>query len=140
MSSVITLKTVDENAHLAFLRHKLHEQYLEFQVIVHDIAIDTIEKFVSCADWDLIELSNQGFYKRPLLGGEKLIFQNKHTEYNGFVSEDAAGIILTILGLTIMRRHLPGIKSLYNYQQALIEYVNFHEEKTEILAAISKQK
>lgn len=139
MSSIITAKIVDENKMLAFLPRKLPRHFSQFESLVYYIASKAIKKHTG-GNWEFIELSNQGFYLRPLLGGSKVEVQIENNAYNGTVTEDAAGIIVTILSVTLMRHKSPRVKSLYNYQKALIEYVNFHDEKNEILAAVTKQK
>lgn len=140
MSAVITSKTIDENTTITFLRDKLSEQFFAFTALTYAIASKTIKEYCPSAYWGHIELSNKGFYLCPLFGCDKLLFQNKYNEYKGHVSEDAAGIIVTILSLNVMRHKFPLVESFCNYQKALIEYVNFHDEKMKILAAVAKQK
>lgn len=111
MSDVITSKIVDENTTITFLQDKLPSQFLAFKALTYAIASKTIKKYCSSSDWDHIELSNQGFYVSLLFGCDKLLFQNEYNEYEGNVSEDTAGIIVTILSLNIMRHKLPLVKS-----------------------------
>ncbi|MFA6038163.1 MAG: antirestriction protein [Legionellales bacterium] len=133
-TDVITSKTVTENKMLAFLPRKLPRHFLQFESCVYYFARNIIIEY-SGGQWEFIELSNQGFYMRPLLGGSKVVVEIDGNEFSGLVSEDAVGIIASIFSLNYLLFETQE-ENLYKHYEALIDYAHLHEEREQIFAAI----
>lgn len=84
--------------------------------------------------WNFYELSNDGFYLAPAYE-ELLPISVMGNGYDGLVSADAAGIIVTLVVLNQLCWKTESEKVINQYY-LLRDYVGFHMEASEIYAAI----
>lgn len=136
-----TLVTNEEQAQ--FWETLFPTEYRHLVEIAISSYLDRLSKVYKGDSWQFFRLSNGGFYMAPALG-EELTITVPGNYFQGIVSTDAAGIIVTLFGLNDVATQLfnpdddeddradPFIECYYR----LRDFASRHAEKSLIFRAI----
>ncbi len=138
MSTVITRTLVPEDQRMDFLPDKVG---VPTCIIFEQFLYATSERLSADYDggyWQFYELDNRGWYMAP--GSGEFGIAVDGNGYEGVLSADAFGIVVTLLAMNgaLMHGMLPERYQRYitNAYYGLKDYAHEHKEAVEILAAI----
>ncbi len=131
----ITATLVPERKRLGFLPAKLPKDYLRFERWVFDFAGNRVgEESEKPSYWDFMVLSNGGFYLRPA-GHDSFSISWWDNDFQGIVSADAFGIIVTLFALCRLAEATEE-DAIITYYYNLRDYASLHPEASMIYRAI----
>lgn len=132
MKEDIKAVLVRENKRLDFLPKHFGQYFLRAEQMIFNLICDLSSDYDG-GYWDYFELTNGGFFLQPPSRDEGYNILQWGNGYEGVVSEQAAGIIVTMMVIN----HL-GWKdeNFFPYFHKLEEYALNHKEKKEIFSAL----
>jgi hypothetical protein len=133
MKSALTATLIEENDRLNFLPKHVKKNYIQFENILYYLTKSMCHKYTG-GYWNFYELSNDGFFL-ALASDEKFEVYVDGNGFNGFVSSEALGIIVTLFSIN----GILGQKDndyLIDKFYALRDFALDHEESDLILLAI----
>jgi hypothetical protein len=129
----ILAKKLPTAKRLAFLPGKMPKHYLKFERYVYHFAKKLIKDYDG-GFWDFLDLSNGGFYIRPS-GYQQVTIMVNSNQFEGRVSEDAAGVIVCMFALCYMAQEFED-DCLIDQYYLLRSFINDHAEAESIWRAI----
>lgn len=130
---VINKQIVLEKNRLNFLPKHVKRHVIQFENIIYYLAQSMCHQY-SGGYWNFYELSNEGFFLAPALGQPLEIFVDGNG-FNGFVSPEGIGVIVTLFSLNgISGQQDDGY--LIDKYYALRDFALQHPERDLILLAI----
>lgn len=131
-----SLKVIEVNGKERFallVRHFGHV-CIEFESILSHVMQEICPKYV-CGYWRFFELENGAFYMVPA-EDNSYQFEVNSNGFKGLISQEAAGIVATILTLNYMLMAHKTKKLVYKFY-LLLDYAMAHEESDAIFAALA---
>ncbi|WP_131783652.1 antirestriction protein [Legionella gresilensis] len=129
----ISPKLIADTQRLDFLPH----HFGRWHGVAESTLYNVFTKFCSQyqgAYWHFYKLSNGGLYMTPEMPGPLKLYVPLNG-YQGIVSADAAGIIVTLYMLNYLCNRSQS-ESFLNLYDLLLDYVYGHPERKKILSAI----
>lgn len=132
LSAAIHASLVSDEARLEFLPKLFGRWFLHVESAVYTWMRQL------CTDydgdyWEFMTLSNDGGYLRP--GGGPWVLQVDGNGFSGSLSNDAAGIVVTLFTLSHLAFRFPE-SDLGRCYHCLLDYARQHPEAGRMLAAI----
>lgn len=130
---MVIRNVVPERARIDFLPSKLPDMYLSFETGLYS-KLRSITDDYDGGYWEMYELSNGSFYMAPDVI-QRLRLSIPTNGYEGEVSADAAGIIVSLFSLNVLCWIRPS-EHLNDLYYGLRDYAAEHPEGVEIFGAI----
>jgi hypothetical protein len=132
-ASRITARLIAEDARLNALPLHFGSHLLRLEDTVFDFMRQFATGYVGGC-WDMLELSNGGFYMRT--GSESVKFRVPSNGFEGLMSADAAGITVCLFAYSHLSFHFPAEDRFSRHFYQLRAYAIEHPEASLIFAAI----
>jgi hypothetical protein len=132
-TSPITARLITEDARLDALPRHFGSHMLRLEDAVFDFMRQFATGYVG-GYWDMVELSNGGFYMRT--GSEPVHFSVPSNRFEGTMSADAAGITVCLFAYSHLSFQFSAEARLSRHFYLLRTYALQHPEASQIFAAI----